>query len=69
MSDFFVGQTEPGSFEQDRPSLDEQERRTDVGNPRSMLGDAWYDLRHTWTFPTPSPTRQPRPASPVDATS
>lgn len=50
MSDFFAGPTEPGSFEVDRPSLASQEHRTDLGNPRSMLGDAWYDLRHTWYF-------------------
>ncbi len=56
MSDFFPGPTEPGTFEYGEDPLAAQELRVDEGattrsgKPRSLLGDAWYDLRHTWFF-------------------
>lgn len=50
MSDFFIGPTDQGSFEYDREPLAQQEHRTDVGDSRSFLGDAWYDLKRTWYF-------------------
>jgi oligopeptide transport system permease protein len=49
-SEFFPGGTEQGTFEADRQSLAAIEYRTAVGDPRSMLGEAWYGLRRTWYF-------------------
>ena len=47
---FMPGSSEPGTFEVDRRSLAEIEHRNAVGDPRSMLGEAWYGLRRTWYF-------------------
>ena len=44
------GSSEPGVFESGRPSLEEYEEQTNVSNPRSLLGDAWYGLQRTWYF-------------------
>jgi oligopeptide transport system permease protein len=48
--EFFPGATEPGSLASDRQALAVAAHRTAVGNPRSMVGEAWYGLRHTWYF-------------------
>lgn len=50
MSDFFAGPTEPESVEYGQRDLRDQEHRSDVDDPRSLLGDAWDDLRHSWQF-------------------
>jgi oligopeptide transport system permease protein len=44
------GSSEPGTFEVDRRTLAEIEHRTAVGEPRGMVGEAWYGLRRTWYF-------------------
>ncbi len=44
------GSSEPGTFESDRRSLAELEHRTAVGDPRGMLGEAWYGLQRMWYF-------------------